>query len=110
MYVCVCNAVTEKQVRQSVAQGATTLEDLQIELGVGSCCGTCSEVAATYLNDANTEVPMAITQVVYQPTVPQTVVPAVVAQPRLSPLAEAPPVRWVARGPRRAGTAVARTA
>jgi bacterioferritin-associated ferredoxin len=49
MFVCVCNAVTETQVRQCVANGAKTLGDLQFELGVASCCGCCAATAETYL-------------------------------------------------------------
>jgi len=49
MYVCVCNAVTERQVRATVAAGAVTLSDLSFELGVASCCGCCAETASQYL-------------------------------------------------------------
>jgi len=49
MYICVCNAITERQVRACVASGATTLGDLQFELGVASCCGCCAQTAQEYL-------------------------------------------------------------
>lgn len=49
MYICICNAVTERQVRASVDAGATTLDDLHIDLGVASCCGRCADTAAEYL-------------------------------------------------------------
>jgi len=49
MYICVCNAITERQVRATVAAGAATLSDLQFELGVASCCGCCAETASEYL-------------------------------------------------------------
>ncbi|WP_260986299.1 bacterioferritin-associated ferredoxin [Bordetella genomosp. 13] len=49
MYICVCNAVTERQVRACVDAGATSLGDLQFELGVASCCGCCAATAAEYL-------------------------------------------------------------
>ncbi|CUJ39153.1 BFD-like [2Fe-2S] binding domain [Achromobacter xylosoxidans] len=49
MYICVCNAITERQVRASVDAGATTLSDLQFELGVATCCGCCAATAAEYL-------------------------------------------------------------
>jgi bacterioferritin-associated ferredoxin len=52
MFVCVCNAVTETQVRQCVANGAQTLGDLQFELGVASCCGCCAATAESYLAGA----------------------------------------------------------
>jgi bacterioferritin-associated ferredoxin len=49
MYICVCNAITEKQVRSSVDSGAQSLSDLQYELGVATCCGRCAEMACEYL-------------------------------------------------------------
>jgi len=49
MYICVCNAITERQVRASVDAGATTLSDLQFELGVATCCGCCAATAEEYL-------------------------------------------------------------
>jgi len=49
MYICICNAVTERQVRACVDAGAVTLDDLQIDLGVATCCGTCAATASEYL-------------------------------------------------------------
>ena len=49
MYICICNAVTEKQVRASVEAGATCLEDLHLDLGVAAGCGRCAVTAAEYL-------------------------------------------------------------
>ena len=42
MYVCVCHAVTDSQVRQAVHQGATMMRDLRQQLGVASECGRCA--------------------------------------------------------------------
>jgi len=49
MFICICNAITERQVQAAVADGAYTMSDLQFELGVASCCGRCAETAAEYL-------------------------------------------------------------
>lgn len=49
MYICVCNAITERQVRACVDAGAASLDDLQFELGVASCCGRCAGTACEYL-------------------------------------------------------------
>lgn len=49
MYICICNAITEKTVIEAVNNGASTLEDLQAELGVASCCGCCAQTASEYL-------------------------------------------------------------
>lgn len=52
MYVCVCNAVTDGQIRESVSNGAETMEDLSQVLNVANCCGRCSECARRVLTDA----------------------------------------------------------
>ena len=49
MYICICNAITDSQIKQAVADGATTLADLQFELGVATGCGRCTESALELL-------------------------------------------------------------
>jgi bacterioferritin-associated ferredoxin len=49
MFICICNAITERQIQTAVAGGAHTMSDLQGELGVATCCGCCAETAAEYL-------------------------------------------------------------
>jgi len=50
MYVCICNAVTDKQIEASVEDGATTMKQLSAELKVGSQCGKCCQCAKKVLN------------------------------------------------------------
>ncbi|MFI0399269.1 MAG: bacterioferritin-associated ferredoxin [Thiolinea sp.] len=45
MYVCVCNAVTDEAIKQSVKKGHDSLEAIQKELCVGICCGRCKPFA-----------------------------------------------------------------
>lgn len=49
MYVCLCNAVTERQVRECAEGGACSLDELAASLGVGAGCGRCRECAAQVL-------------------------------------------------------------
>lgn len=51
MYVCICHAVTEKQVRDAAGSGVTDLWGLQAELGVASSCGQCRETASEILRE-----------------------------------------------------------
>lgn len=51
MYVCVCNAVTDTQIRDAARRGARTLGDLSSELRVASCCGRCADCANRILNE-----------------------------------------------------------
>lgn len=45
MYICICNAVTDREIRQAVALGAQSIEDLRDGLGVASRCGKCMSCA-----------------------------------------------------------------
>ena len=49
MYVCICNAITERAVRECAASGNCSLEGLAAALGVGAGCGRCRECAAEIL-------------------------------------------------------------
>jgi bacterioferritin-associated ferredoxin len=49
MYVCICNAVTDREIRQCAELGARTVDDLRDALGVASCCGRCEGVAREVL-------------------------------------------------------------
>jgi bacterioferritin-associated ferredoxin len=49
MYVCICNAITDKQIRGAAEAGVKDLWALQAELGVASGCGSCKEVASKIL-------------------------------------------------------------
>ena len=51
MYVCVCHAVTDGQIRQAVDCGARSLFDVQCQLPVGSCCGTCQDSAKKVVDE-----------------------------------------------------------
>lgn len=49
MIVCVCKAVSDRQIRSAVKDGATSLRDLTRDLGVGTCCGKCLPEAKSAL-------------------------------------------------------------
>ena len=51
MYICLCNAVTEREVREFARQGCESLDELRAELGVGSCCGRCRPAAQEILDE-----------------------------------------------------------
>jgi bacterioferritin-associated ferredoxin len=51
MYVCICNAITDKQIRQAAESGVTSLWELQKELGVASNCGKCRTTAVDILRE-----------------------------------------------------------
>jgi bacterioferritin-associated ferredoxin len=51
MYVCVCNGITDKQIRKAAQGGVKDLWALQAELGVATNCGTCSDLAVEILDE-----------------------------------------------------------
>ncbi len=51
MYVCICNAVTDKQIRRARSEGLDTLEDLREALGVATGCGTCTATVEAILEE-----------------------------------------------------------
>ena len=53
MYVCICNAVTDKQIRRAAARGVDNLYELRAHLGVASTCGSCADQAESILSEAN---------------------------------------------------------
>ncbi len=52
MYVCICKAVTDKQIRRAAAAGVDNLYELRESLGVGAGCGTCASDAQDILDDS----------------------------------------------------------
>lgn len=55
MYICLCNAITERQVRECARSGACSVDELAAELGVGSGCGRCLECAVDVLRGVAAE-------------------------------------------------------
>ncbi len=51
MYICICNAITDRQIVQAAEQGARSPEDLAHGLGVGLGCGRCTSCAKTLLQE-----------------------------------------------------------
>jgi bacterioferritin-associated ferredoxin len=52
VYICICNAVTEKAVEECAREGVRSVEELTAKLGVAAGCGRCRECAGDALRDA----------------------------------------------------------
>ena len=52
MYVCLCNAVTEADIKNAVKEGANCLHHLEAKLGVSNQCGSCVCEASSCLESA----------------------------------------------------------
>ncbi|KGE02554.1 bacterioferritin-associated ferredoxin [Pseudohaliea rubra] len=51
MFVCLCNGITESQIRAAASTGISTLEELTEHLGVASQCGQCGAMAQAVLEE-----------------------------------------------------------
>jgi len=45
MYICICNAVTEKDIQKAVSKGACSIAMLSELTRLGKECGCCTEEA-----------------------------------------------------------------
>ena len=52
MYVCVCNAVTDSDIRDAVDNGVCTIRQLRQKTGCTSTCGCCKDLACEILQQA----------------------------------------------------------
>ena len=72
MYVCICNALNEKKVKQALAQGATTPASVfrfcDSQVQCGKCVPTMREMAQEHCAGACASCPsLSPAQVVHQP-------------------------------------------
>jgi bacterioferritin-associated ferredoxin len=49
VYICLCNAITDRQIVQAAEHGARSTDDLAQDLGVGLGCGRCRSCAKSLL-------------------------------------------------------------
>ena len=52
MYVCVCQAISDQDIRDAVHEGAEDFADIQNRLGAATGCGTCSDFAKEVISEA----------------------------------------------------------
>ena len=53
MYVCVCNGVTDRQIREAAENGCRSVAELTMRTGAGATCGTCLDLAAELLDEVH---------------------------------------------------------
>ena len=65
MYVCICNGVTDRDIRQAAEVGCRSLAELTMRTGCGATCGTCLDTAAQLLEEtraARESIPLPVLQ------------------------------------------------
>ena len=55
MYVCICNGVTDREIRQAAEAGCRTMAELTMRTGAGSTCGSCIEMATAILDEVHAQ-------------------------------------------------------
>ena len=53
MYICICNAVTDKEIKKAIRNGAGSIKKLNQQLNVGSNCGSCVSSVQALLDKTN---------------------------------------------------------
>jgi len=51
MIVCVCNNISDREIRQAMDLGITSMEELRRDLGLSTCCGQCATYAEEVMNE-----------------------------------------------------------
>lgn len=58
MIVCVCKRVSERQLTEAIADGASTVKALSRQTGCGTQCGRCIPTVREMLNSETYPLPM----------------------------------------------------
>ncbi len=58
MIVCVCNRVSDREITRQ-AHAGMSFDDIQLELGVATCCGRCEGCARELVEQCSTSHPIA---------------------------------------------------
>lgn len=53
MYVCICKDIKSKQIKKAIASGHDSLEALQDELDIATCCGCCEPMVQDFIDEHN---------------------------------------------------------
>lgn len=59
MVVCICNRISDHQIRDAIHEGASGYHDIRTNLGVGNCCGQCAPYAKELVNDTVSQLQLA---------------------------------------------------
>ena len=71
MIVCVCNNISDREIRQAVDLGLSSMDELRRDLGVATCCGKCDscarQVLDAHLASATADTKTAVTELSFRP-------------------------------------------
>jgi bacterioferritin-associated ferredoxin len=52
MYVCICNGVTDRQIREAADAGCATVAEMTMRTGAGASCGSCLGLVAELIEES----------------------------------------------------------
>ena len=53
MFVCLCNGITDRDIRQTAEAGCRTMAELTMRTGCGAGCGSCVATATALMEDVH---------------------------------------------------------
>jgi bacterioferritin-associated ferredoxin len=64
VYVCICNGVTDHDIRDAAEAGCRSVTELTMRTGAGANCGSCLDMAGSLLEAAHAvrDLPFAVLQ------------------------------------------------
>jgi bacterioferritin-associated ferredoxin len=68
MIVCVCNNISDREIRLAVDLGLHTMAELRRDLGVATCCGKCHSCAKEVLQEHLESSTVLREQILVRPT------------------------------------------
>ncbi len=60
MYVCLCNGVTDRHIRDAVDKGCNSIGELTMRTGCGASCGSCLDMASEMIEQMRAELPLPV--------------------------------------------------
>jgi bacterioferritin-associated ferredoxin len=70
MIVCVCNNISDREIRQAVDLGLSSMDELRSDLGVATCCGKCAayaeEVLVAHLETTGADTGITATELTFR--------------------------------------------
>ncbi len=63
MYVCICQAITDKDIRAAAENGVASFAELKRHMEIANVCGKCRMQVKQIFTDAQTEIEERYTRV-----------------------------------------------
>jgi len=60
VYVCLCNGVTDRHIRDAVDKGCSSVGELTMRTGCGANCGSCLDMATEMIEQMRSELPLPL--------------------------------------------------